>query len=298
MKTTVNTNNRKSVSNKVLGAWYIMMMTMSLTIAHGAQAADSPYKAALKQCKTEFKTCKKSEVQKKVCRKEFRKCKDDNDVQFKDRLRRFKEKLSAAIEIEIKKDAELGEYMHLNVLSKALKKVPTFKQAISGMDSFVAVEQRDETKVFNLTIYNNDLGTHAGEKLQITEGRQFPKFINGQKYDDLFGKKFKVGNIENFQAYYDVDHNVAGAFMPAKVAGSLINVLNTAKDATINWIKGYLGLGALPVGIEDINSIPVNLKVEGQKVGRISILSEDKNGKNSGVVILVDLEKARELSQN
>ena len=40
--------------------------------------------------------------------------------------------------------------------------------------------------------------------------------------------------------------------------------------------------------LPNLNSVPVNLKLEKEKVGRVSLLSADEHGNNSGIVVLFD----------
>ncbi len=246
-----------------------------------------------RMCKDEFKVCKKSHKA-RYCRKERKKCRQENNVSFKDDLKLFKAKVKKVVAktvgqvvVHFGEDEELGEFLRVSVESKAFKNVQDFTYSPEEVNSFIEIVQGadGEKKEFAIVVYSQDLeDQEVGTYLQTTEGRLYPKFINGVRFESMFGIPFAVGGVENFHLYLDPGKRVVGAFIPTGVSGTLIQKLNDFKNDD---------LGKVGKIFPDINSLPINVKVDKIKIGRFSILSNDENGENAGVVILFDIEKLK-----
>lgn len=250
-----------------------------------------------KMCRKDMKTCKKSHSG-KYCRDLKKKCRQENDVTFKDDVKLFKAKVSeivakvvGQVSVVMGVDEENQEYMRVSFESKALGNVGDFTYSPEMISSFIEVVKGDSSdkKELGLTIYTKDMeNLEIGRPLQTSDGRYFPKFIDGVKHESLFGIPFDVAGKDNYQLYLDPTANIIGAFLPVVVSGDLISKLNRFKNEE---------LGKVGEIFPDVNSLPVTVTVDGVKVGRVAILSYDANGTNSGVVVLFDIEKLKSVAK-
>ncbi|MBL7663843.1 MAG: hypothetical protein JNM93_01830 [Bacteriovoracaceae bacterium] len=175
----------------------------------------------------------------------------------------------------------IGEYVRVSFKGKLVDKLDVFSEQPGGIDSTIAVTADGDTKTLSLTIYTTDLEKWTpGENLQTSEGRSFPKFLDGESFDYLWGFNIKDGKA---QFYLDPGYKVVGIYFNLNTVGNLISKVNAFKNK-IPVLKDIIG---------DINSIPYAIKIKKQKVARIYALANDTNGTNSGFLLLIDHDKLK-----
>ncbi len=251
-----------------------------------------------KMCKNEYKVCRKGESR-KVCRVQLKQCRVDNGVAFKDdlkwfgaKVKDFVKKAAGVIDVKYGVTEDVGEYLKVSFKSENFSRVNDFYFQPEGLRSSIEIlPDAEGVKDLAFRVYLNDLEDNSlAMPLQTTEGRSFPKFIDGIRYESLFGVPFQVAGKENFQFYLDPAKKMVGVFMPAPLSGKMIQFFNDTK----NKIKiKELELGKM---IPDINSIPANIKVRGVKVGRFYFLAKDENGENSGVMLLFGIDELKAIA--
>ena len=237
-----------------------------------------------KICRQQQKICKQNHNN-KTCRQIKKECRIDNKVALKDDIKYFKEKIldlgnqvAKNIQIELSTDHH-GEYIILRFITKRLGQINDLTYIPNGMNSHIAIINQVQSQHIEFKVYTKDLEQNQiGEYLQTSQGRTFPKFINGKRYQTLFGERFSFAGIDNYQVYLDPKEKIIGLFIPQNLSGGFINWLNKLKNQ----------LGQIGQALPDINSVPLNIKLNKKKVGRVSVLAYDQNQANSGLVILLD----------
>ncbi|MGK0367188.1 MAG: hypothetical protein ACI9QD_000322 [Thermoproteota archaeon] len=269
------------------------MVILSLLLTSLMGTAIAGERRDLKRmCKAKKKQCRKDGGSRKSCRKVKKQCRKDNKVSFKDDLQNLKQKLqglakkiASKVEVTLSEDDNHGEFIELAIHAKALKSIDDFYYYPNQFDSYVSIVDGEKAKIIKLKIYTSDLAQQGiGEELQTSRGRVFPKFINGQRYESLYGEEVKVSGKQGYQVYFDGEKKVVGIFIPSQAVGKGISALNDLKNKSkfLAWMP-------------NINSVPIGIKINKVKVGRVSLLSKDENGENSGVVILFDHAKLKEV---
>jgi hypothetical protein len=263
----------------------LMLLVLSSFILLNSTQAQAASRRELKQmCKQEFKECKKDNNN-SYCKRVKKECRVENKVTFKDDLKHAQEqvlkvgkKIADHVQMDLGQD-DIGEFITIRFVSKKIGDFGDITYIPNGMFSHVVIfndgdEQKIEFKIYTIDMEKRNIG----EELQTSQGRLFPKFINGEKFESLWGQEI---GAKNFQVYLDPEKKIVGMFIPTQVAGKLINWLNQVKNS-IKYVKDV---------IPNFNSLPVNIKLKQEKVGRVSILSEDQNQNNAGLVILFDHAK-------
>lgn len=266
----------------VWGSFLFLLATLSFAMPTQAHAQSR--KELKKMCREQFKQCKKSNSR-KYCRKQKKQCRKDNKVTFKDDLKLFQEKLfnfaqkvAGTVELSLDTDENKGEYIEVKVHTKLQVDMGDIAYYPNNYDSHVSFQDNGEYKDFVLRVYTSDLENHGvGEELQTSEGRSFPKFIDGVRYESLYGEEIKTKK-SFIQLYFDGEKQMFGLFIPSPFIGTSLSKVNEIKNKIP--VIGQL--------LPNINSIPVNVKIQKEKVGRVSLLSADSEGNNSGVVLLFD----------
>jgi hypothetical protein len=241
-------------------------------------------------CKEQQQICKK-ENKNKTCRKIKKECRIQNKVTLKDDIKHVKEQIlnlgnqvARNVEMELSHD-NTGEYILIRFITKRLGRINDMTYIPHGMHSHIAIINHIENQHVEFKIYTHDLESNqVGEYLQTSPGRIFPKFINGKRYQQLFGQQFSFAGVDNYQIYFDPKNKVFGMFIPQDLSGSFIDWLNNLKEQ----------LGQIGTILPNINSIPVNIKLNKQKVGRVSMLAYDQNQLNAGIVILLDHSEVKQ----
>jgi hypothetical protein len=262
----------------------VLLVLASFIFIHSHPAQAASRKELKQMCRQEFRECKKDNNN-AYCRKIKKECRVENKVTFKDDLIYAQEqilkvgkKIADHVQMDLSQD-DLGEFITIRFISKKVGDFGDITYIPNGMYSHVVIYNDGKEQKIEFKIYTKDMEQrNIGEELQTSEGRLFPKFINGVKFESLWGQEI---GAKNFQVYFDPEKKIVGMFIPSQVAGKLMNWLNQVKNS-IKYVKDV---------IPNINSIPVNIKLEKEKVGRVSILSEDKNQTNAGLVILFDHAK-------
>lgn len=269
------------------------LLIIALSFFQFAHATDGMSRRDLKRmCKEQFKECKKDQST-RVCRKQKKQCRVDNKVTFKDDIKHFKQqilnfgkKAAGHVQIELEED-NIGEYITLRFISKKIKNIGDFTYIPRDMYSHVSIRQDEDGAKLEFKVYTKDLEKRGvGQELQTSVGRLFPKFIDGVKHESLWGEVARIAGGD-VQIYFDPDKKLFGAFIPSAEVGQFISWVNETKNSTkyLSWLP-------------DLNSIPVNIKLDKTKVGRVSVLSRDSNGVNSGIIILFDHSKIVEVLRN
>ena len=245
-----------------------------------------------KMCKQVRKDCRSNGGSRKSCRKKWKKCRKENGVRFVDDLKFGLSKIKAAlgkVELKISEDEEGDEFIALQVSSKTFKKVGSIELSHEDLKSNASVspsEVNEDEGVLSLEVYDSDFENDVAEfeDLSTSEGRAFPKFLNGEKFESLRGIQIKKS-----QVYLDDEKGIIGIFIPAEVSGKLVDWLNQLKEK-------------IPIinNLPNINSIPVTIKIKDKedvrhKIGRFYVLSKDESGENAGVILLFDKVKIKDL---
>jgi len=260
----------------------LLIISMMLSFALNTYANT---RSELKKfCRQQQKICKQNHNN-KTCRQIKKECRIDNKVALKDDIKYFKEKIldlgnqvAKNIQIELSTDHH-GEYIILRFITKRLGQINDLTYIPNGMNSHIAIINQVQSQHIEFKVYTKDLEQNQiGEYLQTSQGRTFPKFINGKRYQTLFGERFSFAGIDNYQVYLDPKEKIIGLFIPQNLSGGFINWLNKLKNQ----------LGQIGQALPDINSVPLNIKLNKKKVGRVSVLAYDQNQANSGLVILLD----------
>lgn len=262
-----------------------MMLLFVLLLSGFASEANAQSRRELKRmCRDQYKQCRK-ENSRKQCRKEKRQCRKDNGVTFlddikniKNKLNVFAQKVASHVEFTLGNDENKGEYIEVKVMTKLNVDMGDLSYYPANYDSYISFAEGNGTRDILIRVYTSDLEERGiGEELQTSPGRSFPKFIDGVRYESLYGEPLKVAKKEGYQVYFDGEKKIFGVFIPSGVVGQGISKLNELKNKT-KWTSW----------LPNINSVPVNLKLQKERVGRVSLLSNDEHGNNSGIVILFD----------
>jgi hypothetical protein len=280
---------------KTLKIWASLLFLLAITTMVMPQHANAQSRRELKKmCRQQFKVCKKSNSR-KFCRKQKKQCRIDNGVSFKQNLEYFKgklfnltQKVVGAVEFTLDSDDFRGEFIEVTIHTKMKLNMGDLAYFPNNFDSYIAFLNNGEMKDFVLRVYTSDLEERGiGEELQTSVGRSYPKFIDGIKYETIYGEEIQ-GKNNSFQLYFDAEKKLFGFFIPSPFVGDGITKLNELK-AKIPYIGS---------AIPNINSIPLNIKIQKEKVGRFSLLSADAEGKNSGLILLFDHAKLKEVLRN
>jgi hypothetical protein len=278
-------NKEVFLSMPKFGVYLLLTFTL-LTLLPTAEAGKLAERRALKkQCKDEYTQCKK-EGSRSECYQEKKACRRENGVSLGDDLKFFfteaKEILNKTlgkVKIARGEDQENGYYTKITLEAAYLKFMPSLTVQHENFDSYVTIPDDSSNKHLEFYIYDSDLKLdNYVMQLQTTPGRKFPKFFDGRTFDFLTGVQFTAKNGKAYQFYFDSVHDVFGTFLPSKIVGEAIK--------TVNYVKNYLPyVGAL---LPDVTTIPFNLKYEGVKVGRASLIAQKSFENSSGVVVLFD----------
>ncbi len=264
----------------------IVLMLGSLSTEVKAQSR----RELKRMCRQEFRLCKESNSR-KFCRAEKRQCRKENGVTLKDDLIHVKNKVVAAakqltdhVEVFLQEDLN-GEAVLVRIKLKGVKNLQDIEFSPKDTLSKIKGYYLDSLYLIDILLYTKDFEKGGfGVPLQTTEGRRFPRFLYGQYFNELTGKQLNKGH----QFYLDHKHGIFGVFVKSKGVGNAMEKINDLK---------HLAPKIAPF-IPEINSIPINVKVHKEKVGRISILSNDEGGENSGVVVLFDHSLLKDAIRN
>ncbi len=265
----------------------IALFSFVLSSTYGEAYAGTPSRRELKQaCKSDFDGCKSAGTKASECRKEKRDCRKENGVTFVDDLIYAKTQVQVLIRkvlenvtLELGEDPDLGEYIELDVQSGKLNGLSDFDFVPGQLKSSVGIGHVNGKAEVRIRVYTYDMEHSTGaSELQTSPGRKFPRFLGGRVFDSLFGYAFAVGGTSGYQFYIDPKEKVIGVTIPSGAVGQLLSEVNSLKNQ-IKYVKDI---------VPNFNSIPLPVTYNKHKVGRISLLSSDSNGKNSGVVILFD----------
>ncbi|MFW5887925.1 MAG: hypothetical protein ACOCUH_03930 [Bacteriovoracia bacterium] len=269
-----------------------LMLLVSFFVTSTAEAGWR--REAKKMCRQEYRECRK-EHSRRFCRQERRKCKRENHVSFKDDIRWIGNKLKGIVKtavgyVDVKYGVheEFGDYLRISIEGGAFKQLDNFFYSPEEINSYLEIVpgMDEKKKELAFIVYLDDLENHdVAEQLQTSEGRSFPKFIDGIRHESVFGRKFFARGSQEHHFYLDPAKGLVGMFIPGELGGNVIQFFNDTK----NKVK----LGQM---IPNINSIPVNIKFKKQKVGRLSLLSDDDQGQRSGYVLLFDIERLKEVA--
>lgn len=249
--------------------------------------AGSPTRRELKEaCADDFDGCKAAGTKASQCRKDKRDCRKENGVRFIDDLILAKTKVQVVIRkvlenvtLELGEDAELGEYIELDVQSGKLNGLSDFEFVPGQLKSSVGIGHANGKAEVRIRVYTYDMEHSTGaSELQTSPGRRFPRFLGGRTFESLFGYAFGVAGTPGYQFYIDPKEKIIGVTVPSGAVGQLLNEVNSLKNQ-IKYVKDI---------IPNFNSIPLPVVYNKHGVGRISLLSSDSTGKGSGVVILFD----------
>lgn len=276
-------------THNTMRSFLLLGLLFSMVLPSTANAQSR--KELKRMCREQFKECKKSNSG-KVCRKQKKQCRIENGVTFKDDLKVFNDKLfnfaqkvAGTVEITLDQDQSNQEFIEVRVHTKLNLDVGDIAYYPNNYKSNISFSSNDEYKDVVLKVYTADLERHGvGEELQTSEGRSFPKFIDGVKYETLYGEEIKTKS-SFVQLYFDAEKKMFGLYIPTPFVGQSISKLNELKSKIP--VVGKI--------IPNINSIPVNIKLQKEKVGRISLLSNDEQGTNSGVVVLFDHQAIKDV---
>ncbi len=241
-----------------------------------------------KMCRQQFRECKKEHSQ-KYCGQLKRECRRENELSFADDLELVKNKVLdwvqhciSNVEVKYGDHEEHGEYLRFVIEGNKISNMNDFYYSPVDYNSYLEVLDRDfngEKEIYVVLFYSELEQHELTGPLQTTDGRLFPRFINGIKYPYIYGLPFQISG-QTYHFYIDMEQNLVGLFVPNEVAGGFITFLNDIKNRTL--------LGRM---IPNINSIPVTIRKDSEPIGRLSVLSDDYSGENSGYVVLFDIRK-------
>jgi hypothetical protein len=270
-----------------------LFLFVSLMLTNSAQAGAWKERRDLKKmCKESYKECQK-ENSKKECYDEKRQCRIDNGVNFGADLKflfgQAKDIITRALgKVDIKRgeDPTYGYYTQISVEAAYLKFAPGFTINHPNFQSYVTLPETTETKYLHFYVYDSDLQLdNYVTQLQTSPGRSFPRFFDGRVFESLTGVEYVTQSGKGYQFYFDSTHDIFGSFLPSKLVGEAIK--------GVNFVKNYFPyISAL---VPDVNSVPFNLKYQGVKIGRASLLSQKSFQYSSGVVVLFDHNVIRSL---
>jgi hypothetical protein len=268
----------------IMGRFTVFVFALSIIFTNYSHAQEELSRKEKKAvCKQVQEQCLADGNQKKVCRKEKRACRKELGVRFiddvvhvynvvKGKAIEVSEKIAANVKV---KRVEIGEeeVFLVNIKAEKLVNVPDTQVQLPPYKSSGGISVIDGQKEVHLQIYSSDfLKEDLFDKVQTSEGRSFPIALGGEVYESLSGKDFG-----KMQVYLDQDEQVFGAFVPVKEVGDGIKAINDKKNS-IEYVKDI---------VPDINSIPLPVKLNKHKVGRVYALSHDDSGERGGVLLLV-----------
>lgn len=227
-------------------------------------------------CREAFKKCKETNSRKE-CRRERRACRKEYGVTFWDDIKNIFRKDNEKVQFVLARDGN-GEFIQVRVQIDAPADLDDFQFNYPNVASNISIGSEGSKLNIDLSVYASDFGNNIfGHQMQTSQGRSFPKFIDGQRYTSLRGDYLFNGH----QFYIDEQTNIFGIFIVSRLVGHGMDWLNDIK-----YKLGKFG-GLIP----HINSIPVGLKAKGHIVGRFYTLSPDNEGGNPGILVLFDYKK-------
>ncbi len=265
---------------------FVLYIFTTVRISITAQASSWSERRDLKKmCKETYKECKKERARRE-CNGEKRDCRIENGVNFGADLKflfgEAKDILSKVLgKVQIKRgeDPFYGFYTQISIEAAFFKFAPGFTVNHPEFQSYVTLPEATSDKYLHFYIYDTDLKLdNYVTQLQTSPGRSFPRFFDGRVFEFLTGVEFVSKSGRGYQFYFDSTHEIFGSFLPSKIVGEAIK--------GVNFVKNYFPyISAL---VPDVNTVPINLKYEGVKIGRASLLSQKSFQYSSGVVVLFD----------
>lgn len=284
-KGTLTSKTRRSFLS--LRNFYVFAFSFSFLLTiNSAEAGKLAERRALKkQCKDGYNQCKE-EKSKSACFQEKKDCRRENGVSIGDDVKfllgeakEILNKTLGKVKIAREEDAEFGYYTKISLEAAYLKFMPVLSVQHPDFQSYVSIAEDTKTKYLEFYIYDSDLKLdNYVVPLQTTPGRKFPRFFDGREFDFLTGVQYSAKNGKAYQFYFDSAHDVFGTFLPSKIVGEAIK--------SVNYVKSYIPyVGML---LPEVTTVPINLKYQGVKVGRASLIGQKSFENSAGIVVLFD----------